>query len=225
MWQRRYLGHHLPTKLCSTVSISGPCSPDPLHEHPHFSCKTSRHTVNGPLIFFLHPPQPPPHRKNCLPWHNPNTGLNPLYKSPWMVIHAQQTENPTCSWSVCPETLPRQCADTGSRCFLFILHNYFRFICVSRSIHFSTRPLFINFPSKRTMLAIDLHVKQLLRFSILGKWGHSIISFSTSRGSGFLSKQREKEICKPTFCKNTKDNLKLSSQFLGESVCALLYYF
>ena len=48
MQQRRYLGHHLPKKLRSMVSISARCSPDPFHEHPHFPCKTARPTVNGP---------------------------------------------------------------------------------------------------------------------------------------------------------------------------------
>lgn len=80
--QRRYLGHHLPTKLRSSFSLSGPCSPDPVRGHPHFPCKTARPTVNGPLIFFLHPPQAPPHRKNCVSWHNPHIRLNHLYNSP-----------------------------------------------------------------------------------------------------------------------------------------------
>ena len=83
MQQRRYLGHHLQTKLHSTVSVSGPCSPDPFHEHLHIPCQTARPTVDGPSIFCLHPPKPPPHRKNCVPWHNPNTGLNRFWGSPW----------------------------------------------------------------------------------------------------------------------------------------------
>ena len=57
------------------------------------------------------------------------------------------------------------------------------FTCVSLSIHFPrSRPLFITSPSKRTMVAIDLHMEQLLRYSSLGKGGHSIIKFLKIRG-------------------------------------------
>ena len=63
------------------------------------------------------------------------------------------------------------------------------------------------------MLAVGLHVKQLLRFSIVGEGGHAILSFSKAGGRGFLSKQRETEICKRTLSENTKDSLTLASQF------------
>ena len=155
MQQRRYLGPNLPTKLHSILSISGPCSPDPFHEHPHFPCKTDRPTGNRPLIF-LHPPKPLLHRKNCIPWQNPNIWLKPCYHSPCTGnSHVENWESYMhlnyLSWG------PSQTIHRHMKLMFFILWKYFRFTCVSLSICFSTRPLFITFPSKINMLAIDSH--------------------------------------------------------------------
>ena len=175
-------------------------------------CKMARPTVYGPLSSFSFIPKLHPTEGTASSDIHPKIDLTPSATFYGLAVNWEvYMKLKHLSWGPA-QKIHRH---IQSRLFIYLSELFQVYWCLP--LHpFHSRWFFVTFLCMRTMLAINLHVKQLLRFSILGRKGRSIISLLKLRGS-FQNRHRNRYINLSSLS-IPKDSFTFSSHFPGVSL-------